>query len=359
MAKAVLILMGLLVSAGTSLALYRAGAAELEAATREHFVALMQVRRDELAAYLESVLEETRFWNKNRVMRQALVEFAIAFDELGPDAEATLQRLYIDENPFPIGQKDNLERAADDSRYSEVHARYHYWLRSFLLHRGVYDVFLFEPDGDLVYTSFKEREFATNLIRGEWKDSALGEAFRRALDNPFPSYVAFFDFAPYAPSGGAPAAFFSSTVLDDDGTVLGVLVFQIPSARINRLMQARSGMGETGETYLVGSDLLMRSDSRFAEESTTLRTRVDTATVHLALEGQEGFQATVDYRGVPVYSAFGPIDFEGVRWAVLAEIDVAETQTRIQALRRLWLMAGVLAGPLAWAVAVLLLVRSR
>ncbi len=358
MAKVILILMGLLVSTGTSFALYRAASVELEASNRERFVALMQVRRDALAAYLESVLEETRFWNKNRVMRRALVEFSFAFDELGPDAGATLQRLYIDENPFPLGQKDNLERAPDGSLYSEVHARYHYWLRSFLLHRGVYDVFLFQPDGDLVYTSFKERDYATNLNTGPWKDTDLGKALRKALENPFPSYVAFFDFASYAPSHGEPASFFSSTVLDDDGTLLGVLAFQIPAERINEVMQVRAGMGESGETYLVGPDLLMRSDSRFSKQPTTLETRVATTTARLALEGQQGFQITDDYRGIPVYSAYGPIDFQGVRWAVLAEIDVAEAHAPIDALRRLWLLTGVVGGPLVWALTVLLVLRS-
>jgi methyl-accepting chemotaxis protein len=356
--KGALIAVGLLVSVGTGFALYRTGAQELEAANEERFTALMQVRRDALTAFLESMLEETRFWNKNRVMRQALVEFSITFDELGPDVEAELQRLYIDENPFPAGRRDNLERAPDGSRYSQVHARYHYWLRSFLLHRGVYDVFLFEPDGDLVYTSFKERDFATNLNTGEWKDTDLGKALREALDNPFPSYVAFFDFARYPPSGGTPSSFFSSTVLDDDGTLLGVLAFQVPYQRLNEVMQVRAGMGETGETYLVGADLLMRSDSRFSDESTTLKTRVDTATVHLALEGQEGFQITDDYRGIPVYSAYGPVEFEGVRWAVLAEIDVAEAQRPAATLQRTWAVASGL-GALVFAAAVLLGLRAH
>ncbi len=359
MANALLIAIGLLISAGSSYALYRAGAQEIDDSFRERFVALLEVRHNALAEYLDSVREELRFWNKNQVMREAMTEFSAAFDELGPDAEATLQRLYIDENPFPTGQKDNLERADDGSRYSDVHDRYHYWLRSFLLHRGVYDVFLFQEDGDLVYTSFKEVDYATNLNTGLFKDTDLGRALRKALDNPFPSYVAFFDFAPYAPSHGEPAAFVSSTILDDDGTLLGILAFQIPSDRINEIMQVRAGMGESGETYVDGPDLLMRSDSRFSKEPTTLKTRVDTVTTRLALEGQKGFQTTDDYRGIPVLSAYGPIDFEGVRWAVLAEIDVAEAQAPIDALRRLWLIVGVVAGPLAFAAAVLLTARTR
>ena len=344
---AIAILLATLVSAAaTGLTVYLSASSELRAASDDKYVALMHVRRDALREYLRSVLEETRFWNKNRVMRAALVEFSAAWKELS-EPETTLQRLYIDENPFPMGEKDNLEYATDGSVYSEIHARYHYWLRSFLLHRGVYDVFLFDPDGNLVYTSFKERDYATNLVTGEWKDTDLGRAFRTARENPYPSYVTFFDFSPYGPSHGAPASFFASAVLDDAGTLLGVLAFQIPAERINEIMQVTDGMGESGETYAVGTDLLMRSDSRFSAEPTTLKTRVDTRTVSLALDGESGMDVVPDYRGIPVFSAYGPLDFEGVRWAVMAEIDEAEVRQPLARVRNRTLLASAIGVPLA------------
>ena len=344
----------ILAALATGAVVYWVSAAELERATSDKFQALFQVRRARLLEYLESVREETRFWNQERVMRAALLEFSEAFRELGPDATATLQRLYIDDNPYPTGEKDNLASADDGSRYSEVHGRYHYWLRHFLVHRGVYDVFLFDPEGDLVYTSFKERDYATNLVTGPWKDTDLGAAFRAARDNPFPSHVAFFDFAPYEPSYGAPASFFSSPVLDDAGALLGVVAFQIPADRINDILQVTAGMGESGETYAVGEDFLMRSDSRFSEESTTLVTRVETVAAREALAGDEGLAIIDDYRGIPVLSAYGPLDFEGVRWAVMAEIDEAELRAPTEHVGRAALLAALLSGAafgfLAWLV---------
>ena len=326
-------------ASATGLIAYRFAASEIEASVRERFAALRDVRGAALIEYLESVREETRFWNKNRVLRAALREFTAAYAALGPNAERELQRLYIHENPYPLGAKDNLEAADDGSAYSEAHARYHYWLRSFLLHRGVYDVFLFDPEGRLVYTSFKELDYATNLLTGQWKDTDLGAAFRAARDNPFPSYVAFFDFAPYDPSHGAPASFFSSPVLADDGTFLGVVAFQIPAERIDEIMQATAGMGETGETYAVGPDLLMRSDSLFSETSTILKTRVETEPARQALAGEQGLMIALDYRGISVLSAYRRLEFEGVHWAILSEIDEAEMRAPIIALRRLVIAA--------------------
>jgi methyl-accepting chemotaxis protein len=128
-------------------------------------------------------------------------------------------------------------------------------------------------------------------------------------------------------------------------------------------MQVTAGMGESGETYVVGEDLLMRSDSRFSEESTTLKTTVDTETVRLALRGETGLQETPDYRGIPVLSAYGPLRFEAANWTVMAEIDTAEVLVPIQ---RVWraalgsaLFAAAGATMLGLALARLLARRGR
>ena len=91
----------------------------------------------------------------------------------------------------------------------------------------------------------------------------------------------------------------------------------------------------------------MRSDSRFSNEPTTLKTRVDTPTVSLALDGESGMDVVPDYRGIPVFSAYGPLDFEGVRWAVMAEIDEAEVRQPVARTRNRVLLASAIGIPLA------------
>ena len=109
-----------------------------------------------------------------------------------------------------------------------------------------------------------------------------------------------------------------------DGERLGVLAFQLPSDRINDIMRFSAGMGRTGETYLVGEDFLMRSDSRFFENSTTLVQVVKTDASQRAVRGEQGFLLCDDYRGTPVFSSFRGIEFHGVTWAVLSEMDEQE-----------------------------------
>lgn len=304
-------------------------------AAEEKLVALQASRVNALSNYLGSIEQDLSSLSKNAYVRQALLDFMNGWNELGfqGNQEKTLKRLYITDNPNPTGSKEELDYAKDGSVYSKVHAEYHPWFRHFLRQRDYYDIFLFAPNGDLVYTVFKELDYATNLNTGEYKDSDLGNAFRAAKSNPKPDQQNFFDFKPYAPSHGAAASFISQAILNEDGTLAGVLVFQMPIARINGVMQVAAGMGESGETYIVGGDNLMRSDSRFSEESTILKTKVTGETVDLAISGEEGVQVVEDYRGINVFSAYGPFDFQGTRWAVLAEIDEAEIMKPINAMK--------------------------
>ncbi|MEZ5918902.1 MAG: methyl-accepting chemotaxis protein [Alphaproteobacteria bacterium] len=288
--------------------------------------ALKETRKKQLSDYLGAIEEDLKTVADNPYTLEALKAFEAGWNEMGfqGNPTETLQRLYIDENPNPTGQKELLDYASDGSAYSQAHAKYHGWFRSFLNARGYYDIFLFDDRGNLVYTVFKEPDYATNLNTGEWKDSDLGNAYRAAFENGGAGQEFFFDFKSYAPSNGAAASFISTPILDSEGHVEGVLVFQMPIGRINNIMQNSVGLGETGETYIVGTDYLMRSDSRFSEESTILLTPVETETVKAALAGESGVDVVLDYRSVDVASAYAPFEFLGTKWAIMAEIDKAE-----------------------------------
>ena len=322
----------ILTAGAIGLASYFQAASELEESANSKLSALASSRVAALSDYLQSIREDLTIQSTNPRIFEATAAFTAAWNDLGYDQTGRLQRLYIEDNPHPTGEKETLDRANDNSIYSDVHAQYHPWIRTLLQERGYYDIFLFDLDGNLIYTVFKELDYATNLNSGKWKDTDLGNAFRAARNNPQRGFQAFFDFKPYAPSHGAPAAFMSSPLIDESGNLQGVIVFQMPIGRLNGVMQNAAGMGETGETYIVGEDFLMRSDSRFSEESTILKREVRTASVQAALGGAEGVLTTEDYRGVDVVSAYQPLEFLGARWAVLAEADVAEVFGGITAL---------------------------
>jgi methyl-accepting chemotaxis protein len=301
--------------------------------------ALRDTRLAEIESYLESIEDDLKLVATNPSLMQALEEFTTAYQALGPNGEETLHKLYISENPNPAGQKQNLNAAKDGSAYSIAHGKWHPWLHDLQEMRGYYDIFLVSPQGDVVYSVFKEPDFASNLLNGQWKQTDLAAAFKQAIATPQARKISFADFKSYPPSHGAPASFIATPVLDANGTYRGALIFQMPIDRINKMMQRSAGMGKTGETYLVGADLTMRSDSRFSKDSTILKQRVDTAGTRAAINGETGAATQTDYRGITVLSAYSRIVFHDIPFAVISEVDVDEIQAPVRETRTFLLIA--------------------
>ena len=294
-----------------------------------------------LQDYFRLVREELGIVAENPNTKQALKEFTAAWNRLEAPRTPKLHSLYIDRNPYPQGEKYRLNDAGDGSLYSAVHARFHPWFHKLHEDHEFYDIFLLDTEGNLVYSVVKELDYATNMRRGQWAETDLAKAFRKAAENPRPDYLAFFDFRPYPPSLDAPASFISTPVIGAAGELLGVLAFQMPIGRINAIMGNLEGMGETGESYIVGTDYLMRSDSRFSEESTILIRRIVSKAAREALAGRSGVEEMIDYRGVPVMSAYRSFEFLGTRWALIAEIDLEELSQPIFTMQYTLMIVGL------------------
>ncbi|WP_374654237.1 methyl-accepting chemotaxis protein [Dongia sp.] len=303
-------------------------------------VALVDARAAALQDYLDSIVEDLSLLALAGDTHRAVTALAKGYREL---PEGAPRKLYVDENPNP-GKLWELDAAADGSPYSAAHAAFHPWYRSIAETRGYYDIFLVGPAGDVVYSYTKEPDFGTSLAAGEWKESDLAKVWRKIDDGKGSVAIAFSDFAAYAPSKGVPASFMAAPIMEQ-GEFLGTLIFQMPIGRINAVMQRAEGMGESGETYIVGADNLMRSDSRFLkpDETSILSQEVATPTVAAALKGETGVLPIEDYRGIDVVSAYKPVIFEGVSWAVIGEVDAEEIFAPVRATRNIILAVGAIA----------------
>ncbi len=313
--------------------------------------------REKLAGYYRNDFSAT-YRQKNQGQNP---EVAGVIEKLD-DRTVALQYHYIQANPNPLGSKDKLDRAGDKSQYSHYHDQYHPIIRNYLNKFGYYDIFLVHPEtGKIVYSVYKELDYATSLVDGPYAGTNFAEAFRRAAAAGSTETVVFTDFRPYFPSYEAPAGFVASPIFSEDKKI-GVLVFQFPIDRLNTIMKERAGMGETGETYLVGADMLMRSDSYLDPKHHTVEAsfrdpekgKVDTEATRSALKGTSDEKIIIDYNGNPVLSAFAPLQFEGLEWAILAEIDKAEAFAAIDTLQ--WVALVVAVVGIAAIVAVALLI---
>ena len=256
-----------------------------------------------------------------------------------PDQAAYLQYLYIRRNENPLGSKELLNAADDGSSYYAAHALYHPIFRNFLKRLGIYDFFLVDAEtGAIVYSVFKELDFATSLKNGSFSGTNFARSFQKALSSGRRDAVAFADFETYLPSYQAPASFIAAPI-HDGRDVRGVVVFQLPIDRMTAIIGETTGMGETGETYAVAADRLFRSQSRFTDElgvgSTIInpKIKVDTVAVRSALdEGETGTDTIRDYRDTDVLSSWRPVTIhrdargggKNVVWALISEIDQAE-----------------------------------
>lgn len=325
-------------------------------AEQSKLVAIGEARAKQLTNYLTSISEDLNVMAGSPYVLSALKDFEAGWQDLAFNQSERLQALYINldnvvgRNPNPIGKKDAWEGPAEGTLYDAHHRTYHPWFRKLLQARGYYDIFLFDPQGNLVYTVFKELDYATNMNSGPWKETDLAKAFRAARDNLKADYQIFLDFRPYKPSNDVPASFIAQPILNEDGALAGVMAFQMPISRMNEIMQNPAGLGETGEAYIVGSDYLMRSDSRFSQESTILKTKVEGANVQSAFEGQTGVASIASYRDVAVISAYVPLQFLGAKWALIAEIDEETILTPIIKLRNQALLIMLILAALIVAV---------
>ena len=297
----------------------------------QNMLLLSDLRRQALERYFKTAEAELRFWaaREDLIQHQEwLNDACVRAVEEGKNPEQRLQDYYIDGNPYPPGERRKFNELTEPSiPYMVLHAELHPLARKFVEQRGYYDFLLISPVGNIHYTVEKENDFGTNLLTGSFNDTGLAGVFRRALEYAQSDDVAVSDLAYYEPSAG-PAMFMAKAMYGTQGELVGVLALQIPTERIVEIMDFRGGMGATGETYVVGEDFLMRSNSRFSEESTILQQKVDTAQVQRALRGEEGVTIDLDYRGQAVLSAFSSATIDETTWAVLAEIDQAEILQR-------------------------------
>lgn len=265
------------------------------------------------------------------------IDAAALLDQVARESKL-MQYEYIAANPNPLGEKDKLDSPdnPNPSEYNSLHEKYHPAFRDFLYRFGYYDVFICDTQGRIVYSVFKELDYATSLTSGPYAKSNLAATFREVMNLSDDEY-ALSDFRPYTPSYEAPACFTGSPIYDN-GKLIGAAIFQVPVAKVNTVMTDRTGLGKQGESYLVGPDGIMRSDSFLDPANRSLdnafrnpeQGTIDTQAARLALSGKEGFLSdSTNYMGTPVLSRYGQLQLGGLTWGMITEMPTAEALSSV------------------------------
>ena len=207
---------------------------------------------------------------------------------------------------------------------------------------GWHDLLLISWKGDIMYSVARKPDLGKSLVKEPLIRSSLGKAFAEVRQNEGLN-SSFGDFAPYGPLNEEPAAFMVTCLRNADNAVIGYLAFRFSIELINSVMKQRAGMGRTGETYLVGQDKLMRSDSYLDPVYHTVKASfanpdkggVNTDASQEALAGERGEKIIDNYCGKKVLSVYSSLNVHSTSWAIIAETDKSEALSGITAMTKI------------------------
>lgn len=340
---AMVVAIALVTGASLALAAYAVSSSIVNSQAEQRLTAAAANARSALNAYLDEVAEDLTLFAGRSEIAADIDLFSGAMRSLTGQGDPTelLQDAYITQNPNPVGERLKLDTSDKLPVYDLHHRNLHADFRDLLETRGYYDIFLFDTDFNNVYTVFKEADFATNFAEGggPWADSDLGRVVRSAMAGEA-GQVFLSDFAPYGPSAGAPASFIAAPVYDQ-GFLIGVIAYQMPTGRIGEVLDRTQGLGASGETYLVGQDGLVRNDSPKTDGNDVLTLPLQGEAVSAALAGSPAIGALSHHEGAAYVAASEPLTFGGVEWAVVALESEADISAPSAGLRNTMLLIGL------------------
>ena len=282
-----------------------------------------ELRHATLSRFVNSLAAETELWAGHESVTAEAQRYFDIWERLPAYDRGSLRGQYY-------GNKVNTKPSDMYAAYTSYHDKNNKTRAAFMHHHGYYDVFYFNLEGDLVYTVEKEADYGLSFDKGgQYAGTGLGQVFRAARDAKAGASI-FFDFAPYAPSNGDPAAFLAAPMINERGEKIGVYAIQVPIDKFNAVLQYASGLGTSGETYVVGADHLMRNNSRLSETPTLLIKKIDKFAVKEALAGRAALATGHNTSGNKTLVAAQPLDFHGTNWAVVTEMELSELRAPLR-----------------------------
>ena len=282
----------------------------------KHKEAVLKGKKIKLEMFLKAIEKDLSFTAGNSFTVEAFKAFDAAFSGLLTPVK-DLQAAYITDNKYPGGEKDKLDFAATNTVYDTAHEKYHPWFRKKLKSMGYYDIFFFDLKGNVIYSVFKEADYATNVISGKWKDSDLATIFKASMKATNNSDIHISDFRAYGPSANAPASFVSIPIMDN-GKKIGVLAYQLPTESYKKIIAKDVNLGKTGEILVIGEDYKFRNDSKFTDVYDVFKTEVKNEAITKALSGKGGYGYYDNYRNLKLIYLATPFQYKEINWALVA-----------------------------------------
>ncbi len=192
------------------------------------------------------------------------------------------------------------------------------------------NLYLFAPSGYCFYAANKNELVKNKLLEEEYKDTSLAEALRVAIAN---QTFGFSDYAPFVLDNEVPYIFMVMPVKVKDNTIM-YIALQIGTDLVNSVM-AKGGSVEHGiESYLVGVDGYMKSDTLLNPEQYSVLTAYTNNTQIANLDtllanGDSGSGVFDNYEGAKVISSYAVVDIFGSKWVVICDENYAKAMATV------------------------------
>ena len=246
-------------------------------------------------------------------------------------AREYLHKLYIQSSTK--GANPSL---SDTSAYGKAHSLAIPISESIIKEGKYLNLYLIDSlSGDLLYSFRKDDDFMTNLVNGQYKESSLARLFKTIISAKDSSGSSvFMDLDPYSPSDDKPSCFIGISITID-GKMQGVLILKISLEEINSRLSKSIFLNSSEKSYIVGSDYFLRSTSDTNSRSFSYKQRIQTPAITEALRGGSG--VLVNESGgstTKVYNAYSSLKIGGIPYALVVEMDMAETTRGLDAFRK-------------------------
>lgn len=201
--------------------------------------------------------------------------------------------------------------------------------------RYVYDDVYFINNAGYVLFSLKRGEDLGLNLQND--NSALAKSFSRSKGQ---ERTIFTDYSLYQHDGSRAFSFMITPVKNHSSDLIGFVATKISTKVLNSITAERTGIGKTGESYIVGVDKKLRSKTYNKASNAILKTTIQTEAINAALNKMPNNQQSINYDNKKVLSSYGTIDVLGVTWVLLSEIQMQEIEEGISPLIQTQLLVG-------------------
>ncbi len=145
-------------------------------------------------------------------------------------------------------------------------------IKKHLAEENFFDHLIINRNGKVIFTVNNENLIGKNLFE---QDSLIKTRLARTLKNVFiKKKMLFSDLERFKPSEGRISGFLIKPVLDKNQEVVGADAVQFTIDQLNKMIRDVGGYGETGEAYIIGEDLKLRTATRFGNVDEILKKEV-------------------------------------------------------------------------------------